>query len=115
MVQDGDRETSLSEILELQAWLSRRYMPLLAQYVEQIKSGASDDALADMAGAFADACDEAQARWRRVSRSSHPQSTRTASAFKEHPATSARPSRVWTAIATSHTQRQPNVSNDHPT
>ena len=36
VVRDGDRETSLSEILELQAWLSRRYMPLLAQYVEQI-------------------------------------------------------------------------------
>ena len=105
MVQDGDRETALSEILELQAWLSRRYMPLLAQYVEQIKSGASDDALADMAGAFADACDEAQARWRRMSRSPHPQSTWTASAFKEHAAASARPSRVWTAIATSHTQR----------
>ena len=105
VVQDGDRETSLSEILELQAWLSRRYMPLLAQYVEQIKSGASDDALADMAGAFADACDEAQARWRRMSRSTYPPSTRTTSASNEHATSSATPSRVWTAISTSHTQR----------
>ena len=52
VVQDGDRETSLSEILELQAWLSRKYMPLLAQYVEQIKSGASDDALAEHGGSI---------------------------------------------------------------